>query len=293
MTATTTALGAAFLAILFLGIVYAVVSPTLQPITFPQLKLPWLATSKVVDRYSLIKGTNVSTSVKQINLNVDVRTGAINLLFSNNSGLACDVTFERDTNTSALEADRAETDGSTILHVDLHGETGGINLTLGSGYQYNGTFSLGIGGAIMELGQYSNVTTFSVNIKYLGGLSLRINSQAYFQQIDADVGVGGVQLTIDADSLRNSGTISTNVNIGGFAMTTQVNTSQVGVSLNATTDIGGVSVNHADFQGQVSTRSCSVKTSGYTSAASKLDINATIGLGGVSLQQNWPFTLGS
>jgi hypothetical protein len=292
MATARTALGATFLAILFFGVVYAAVSPALQPITFPQLRLPWLAGPKVLDKYSLIKGTNVSDATKRINLNVDVRMGGINLLFSDNPSLACDVAFERDTNTSELAANYAETDGGTALHVDLYGEIGGINLTLGNSYQYNGTFSLGIGVAMLELGQYTNVSKFSVYVKYIGGLNLRIDSQASFQQIDANVDIGGVQLIVDADSLKNSGIIKTNVNIGGFTMTAEANTSQVGVSLNATVDMGGVAVNHADFHGQVSTRSCSVKTSGFASAANKLDINATIGLGGVTLQQAWPFKLG-
>ncbi|HEY4674931.1 MAG TPA: hypothetical protein VIH48_02625 [Candidatus Bathyarchaeia archaeon] len=287
MTMARTAIGATFLAVLFFGVVYAVVSPVLQPITFPQFNLPWLTGTKVIDKYSLIKGANVSDVITRVNLNVYVKTGAINMLFTNTSNLACDIIFERSTNASELEANYTAT--GDALQVNLIGEAGGMNLTLGNSYQYNGTFTIGIGGAMVELGQYANVTTFTVNVKYAGGLALKIDNQASFQQIDTNVDIGGVQLTVDADSLKNSGIINANVNIGGFSMTADVNTSQIGVSLNATVDIGGIAVNHADFTGQVSTRSCSVKTVGYASAANKLDINATIGLGGAALQQMWPF----
>jgi hypothetical protein len=290
MTMARTAIGAAFLAILFFGVVYAVISPALQPIIFPQVNLPWITGPTTTDTYSLTKGANVSDTAKRINLNVNVKTGAINLLFTNTPNLACDVTFERNTNASELEANQTTTDTGTSLQVNLQGDIGGLNLTLGNSYQYNGTFTLGIGGATMELSQYANVSMFTVNVKYLGGIVLKIDDQASFQQIDTNIDIGGVQLTVDADNLNNSGTINTNVNIGGFSMTANVNTSQIGVSLNATVDMGGVAVNHADFTGQVSTRNCTVKTVGYASAQNKLDINATIGLGGAALQQMWPFS---
>lgn len=287
MAMARTVLGGVFIAILFIGFVYAVVSPVLQPISFPRLEIPGLGVEgeKVVDRYSLVKGANVSDTVKFVDLNVSMKFGGINLVFSNDLNLACGVSFERGVNASKLEAGYDESDGGQVLQVDLYGESGGLNLTLGKSYQYNGTFGLRIGGATMELGQHANISKFAVLIN-IGGLTLKISSGASFEQIDLSVDVGGLMLTVDADSLKSAGVINADVNIGGFTMDVDVNTSAVGVSLDATVDIGGLTVNHEDFEGQVSERSCSVETEGYTHAVHKLDIKATIGIGGGTLQKS-------
>jgi len=288
MITARTALGAVFIAILFIGAVYAVVSPVLQPISFPRFELPWFGVEgeKVVDKYSLVKGTNVSDTVKFANLNVSAKFGEVNLRFSNNPDLACGITFERSVNASQLEAGYVESDGGQFLHIDVYGEVGGLNLTLGNSYQYNGTFGLRIGGIMMELGQYANISKFAIFIKYAGGLDLKIDSGASFEQIDLSVDIGGLQLTVDADSLKSDGVINAGVNIGGFSIGVDVNTSEVGVSFDATVDIGGLTVNHDEFEGQVSERSCSVKTVGYAGSAHKLDVKATMGLGGVTLQKS-------
>lgn len=279
--------GGAFVAILFIGVVYAAVSPVLQPIIFPGFEIPWLGAEgeKVVERYSLVKETNVSDTVKFVDLNVSVKFGGINLLFSNNPNLACGISFERSVNASELEIGYVESDGGQVLQVDLYGESGGLNLTLGNSYQYSGTFGLRIGGVMMELGQYANISKFAVFIKYVGGLNLKINSGASFEQVDLSVDIGGLQLTVDADSLKSDGVINAGVNIGGFSMGVDVDTSEVGVSMDATVDIGGLTVNHEDFEGQVSERSCSLKTVGYAGATHKLDVKVTVGLGGGTLQK--------
>lgn len=288
MAAVRTVLGGIFVAILLIGVVYAVVSPVLQPISFPRFELPWLGIEgeKVVDEYSLIKGTNVSDTVKFVDLNVSLKFGGINLLFSNDPNLACDVTFERSINASKLEANYTKSSGNQTLQLNLYGEAGGLNLTLGNSCQYNGSLDLRIGGVMMELGQYANVSKFVVSIKYVGGLDVKIESGASFGQIDFSVDIGGLQLTVDADSLKSDGAINVAVNIGGFSMNADVNKSNVGVSLDATVEIGGLTVNHPDFKGQISERSCSVKTEGYATAKHKLDVKATVGLGGVTLQKS-------
>jgi len=288
MPMARTILGGVFVAILFIGVVYAAVSPVLQPISFPRLEIPWLGAEgeKVVDRYGLAKETNVSDTVRIVNLNASIKFGGINLFFSNDSNLACGISFERGVNASELEAGYIEGDGGQVLRVDLYGESGGLNLTLGNSYQYNGTFGLRIGGVMMELGRYANISKFAVFIKYAGGLDLKINSGASFEQIDLSVDIGGVQLTVDADSLKSDGVINAGLNIGGFSMGVDVDTTEVGVSFDATVDMGALTVNHEDFEGQVSERSCSVKTVGHLSATHKLDVNATIGLGGVTLQKS-------
>ena len=288
MAMARTILGGVFIAILFIGVAYAAVSPVLQPISFPRLEIPWLDVEgeKVVDRYTLVKGTNVSGTVKFIDLNVSMKFGGINMLFSHDPNLACGVSLERSINASELEAGYVVSDGGRILQVGLYGESGELNVTLGNGYQYNGTFGLRIGGVMMELGQYANISKFNVFIKYVGGLDVRINNGASFEQIDLSVDIGGLQLTVDCDSLKSDGVINAGVTIGGFSMSVDVDTSGVGVSLDSTVDMGGLTVNHADFVGQKSERSCSVKTVGYASATHKLDVKATVGLGGVTLQKS-------
>ena len=294
MTMVRTILGGVFVAILFIGVVYAAVSPLLQPVSFPRLRIPWLPAEeeRVVDKYSLVKGVNVSHTAKIVNLSVGIKIGAINLLFSNDPNLACEISFERSVNASELEANHIESDERQVLHVNLYGELGGLNLMLGNSYNYNGTFDLRIGGATMELGQNANINKFAVLIKYIGGLNLKINTGASFEQNDLSVDIGGLQLAVDADSLKHSGTVNANVNIGAVSMIVAVDTGQVGVSLDATVDMGGLTVNHGDFEGRVSWTSCSVKTVEYSSATNKLDVKATIGLGWGTLQERLPFGFG-
>ncbi len=57
MMLARTVLGEIFVAILVIGAVYAAVSPTLQPIAFPKMEIPWLAQgNRIVNYYSLVKG---------------------------------------------------------------------------------------------------------------------------------------------------------------------------------------------------------------------------------------------
>ncbi len=62
-----------------------------------------------------------------------------------------------------------------------------------------------------------------------------------------------------------------------------IDKAQVGVSFEAQVDMGGISINDSDFVGQVTSTSCSVKTSGYSAAPHALNVNAQVGLGGISL----------
>jgi hypothetical protein len=69
-------------------------------------------------------------------------------------------------------------------------------------------------------------------------------------------------------------------------MGAQVDTTRVGVSLNAAVDIGGLTVASGGFEGSITSRNVSVRTHGYDSTSERLNINATIGLGGGTLQSS-------
>lgn len=94
----------------------------------------------------------------------------------------------------------------------------------------------------------------------------------------------------DAVSLKASGVINANINIGGYAMSVNVNTSNVGVSLDLTVDIGGLAITNSDFNGTNSTRRCSAKSKGYDTASNKFNITATVGLGGGTLRKSLPYS---
>ena len=290
MSSARLALGAAFAAILFLGAVYAALSPILQPIQFPRIQMPLFTAGagNVVDEFSLKRGTNVSGTVKYVVLNVTMKYGGVNILFSDTPNLACNVSFSRNSNNSELQTAYSESNSSTVLNVDLYGENGALNVTLGKGYQYSGVCGLKIGGVTMGLNENSNVSKFAVSIKYIGGLLLKVDSGASFERIDFDVNAGGLQLTVNATSLRRDGAVNANVEMGGVVMNANVDKAEVGVSLNSTVDVGGVYINNADFEGPNS----AAKTTGYASATSKLDVNVAVGLGGVLLQQNAMFNFG-
>jgi hypothetical protein len=277
--------GEIFIAILLIGVVYAAVSPMLQPISFPQLQIPWFGarTGGATDHYALHKGANVSETVNYVDLNVTVKFGAVLVRFSDDPNLAVDAVFHRDTNASELEASYSSSEDDT-MQVNLYGESGELNLTLGQRYEHGGDFGLRFGAVIMELGENSNASTFDVAIRYAGGMILNITEGASFGHIDFSVDLGGLVLNADTQQLGRSGSVDSAINIGGVIMTANVDTDHIGVSLEATVDTGGVTVTHGDFDGEVTNTACLVKTAGYSSADKKLDVTVNVGAGGVSLQ---------
>jgi hypothetical protein len=74
-----------------------------------------------------------------------------------------------------------------------------------------------------------------------------------------------------------------NTNIGGTALGLGINTNLIGASLEGNVDVGAITVN-AKFTGTTSPNHCSVKTPGYDHATKRIDINAQIGLGGLTFQ---------
>lgn len=285
MTMARIVLGEIFVAVLVLAVIYAAVAPILQPVTFPQSQTPGFAGTgnMVIERYSLIAGSNVSVIVNSVDLNVSMKFGGIYIIFSNRTDLAFEAVFQHAQNTSQLQADYAQV--ARQLHVDAYGDTGALNLTLGRNYQYRGSVNIRVGGLVTKLGSNTNIQTLAVNIKYIGGAFVTVSDGASFQRLDFNMDVGGVQLNVDAKNLGRNGLITTKVNIGGLSMGVNVDTAQVGMNLTATVDTGGISVNHPSFTGQVSSTHCMVQTPGYGSATSQLDVQADIGLGGASLTQ--------
>jgi hypothetical protein len=288
MTMARVILGEAFLAVLVFAVVYAAVAPTLQPITLPQIQMPGFGGggNMVIERYSLIEGSNVSESVTSVDLNVSMKFGGIRMIFSERDDLAFEAVFQRSQNATQLEADY--TQNATQLHVDTYAETGTLNLTLGRNYQYSGNMNISVGGLVTKLGQNTNMETFAVNIKYAGGVFVTISDGASFQRLDLNIDVGGVQLSVDAKNLTRNGLVTTGITVGGLSMGVNVDPGKVGVSLAATVDIGGININNPSFTGQVSSTHATVQTQGYNTATNKLDVQADIGLGGVTLTQTTP-----
>jgi hypothetical protein len=283
MTLARMVIGEIFIAILVIGVVYAAVSPALQPIIFPKIQTPWFNQgNRVTDSYSLVKGTSVPHNISYVDLNATVKFGAISLVFSNDPTLALGATFDRAENASQLGTSRT-TDGQ-VLQVSIYGEAGLLNLTLGTSYQYNGSLNMRIGGVTMTIGQYSNISKLSVRVEYIGGIILDIKDSASFERLDLSLNLGGIQLNSDANHILKDATINMNIDIGGAALGLGINTDLIGASLEANVDIGAITVNTDKFTGTTSTNHCSVKTAGYDHAAKKIDINAQIGLGGLTLQ---------
>ena len=284
MTTTRVIMGEVFIAILAFAVIYAALAPTLQPIALPQIQIPWLPSegNMETETYTLIKGTNVSQSLNFAKLNITVKFGGVYINFSDRTDLAFEAVFQHTPNATQLDSSYSE--AGEKLQVNAYGESGGLNITLGKSCQYNGTLDIRLGALLMTLGQNTNISKFAVDIRYAGGVVLTIDSGASFEQLDLNIDVGGVQLNVEPDSLNRSGTINARINIGGLSMGVDVNTGQVGVSLDATVDIGGITVNQTGFTGSVSSKQCSVKTDGYNSATNKLDVEADVGLGGVTLQ---------
>jgi len=291
MIMARTVIGWTFVVIMVIGVVYAAISPALQPIVFPKVELPgFTQATGASDYYSLVKGVNVSQIINFVDLNATVKFGVISVIFSDDPNLGVESRFDRGQNASALEITRATE--NHVLDVNMYGEAGALNLTLGRSLQYNGSLNLRIGGATIRLDQYANVSKFEVNIEYIGGVVLDIHNGASFEQFDLAVDLGGVLLNIDADHIVKDGAINVSTNIGGVSMGINViNSAQVGISLEGTVDVGGITTNNNQFIGTTSNTHCSLKTANYQSAGKKIDIEAETGLGGITLQpatQNIP-----
>jgi hypothetical protein len=285
-------LGGIFVAILLVGIFYAALSPILQPIALPRIQMPWSAVGTgVIEQYSLVKGTNVSSAVRFVNLNATVKFGGILVLFSNDPNLVLKAVFEHGPSASELDANSAP-DGSDSLQANTYGATGSLNLTLGSSCQYGGSLNLRFGAVTMQLDQYSNIGKLAIKINYVGGVLLNVTSGASFEQLDLSMDVGGLQLNVNAENIERSGTITTNVNMGGVIVNAAVNTAHVGMSIEADVDTGGLTVDQTYFEGTVSNTHCSVKTHDYASANTKLDVRASIGAGGGIIQPSTSYVPG-
>ncbi len=284
--AARTTLGGIFIAVLLIGVIYAAVSPILQPIVLPRIQLPWLAGTEggLTETYDLVKGTNVSDAIEFVTLNVTVKFGSVSIAFTNDPDLIIKAAFQHRVNTSNLEANAAAID-SESLQVDLYGDTGMLNLTLGTGCQYDGSADMRFGGAVLDIGQYGNVSQLDISIKYAGGIVLNVTSGAYFEKLALRIEIGGVIANIDAQELGRNGRIETDITMGGMFLAAQLDTIKVGASLEAEVDTGGITVNHDAFQDQESTMHYSGKTIGYADTTNKLDIEATIGAGGITLQR--------
>ncbi len=283
MIIARTVLGWSFIAIMVIGVIYAALSPTLQPIAFPEVQIPGFNQGTgVSDYYNLVKNTNVSQNVNYVELNATVKFGAISVVFSDNSDVAVEAKFDRGENTSALAT--SQTTENQVLRVNMYGETGVLNVTLGKSLQYNGSLNLRIGGITAQLDQNANISKLEAQIEYIGGIIVDVHSGVSFEQLDLVVDLGGIVLNIDADHITKDAIINMNANIGGASIGVDVNTAQIGASLEGTVDIGGITINNNQFTGTSSNTQCSLKTTNYQSANKKIDINTKIGLGGITLQ---------
>jgi hypothetical protein len=283
--AVRTVLGGMFIAILFIGVVYAAVSPILQPIVFPNVQLAWVSGGGgLTETYNLIKGSNASDAIAFVMLNVTVKFGSVSMTFTNDPNVIIKAEFQHKVNTTVLDAN-AVTGDPESLQINLFGDSGMLNLTLGNSCQYGGNANMRFGGAALDINQYGNLSQLDVNIKYAGGIVLNVTSGASFEKLGLTVEIGGVVANIDTQELAKSGRIETDITMGGVFLAVQVDTTKVGASLEADVDTGGITVNHSDFQGQGSTTHYSGRTTGYAEATNKLDIQATIGAGGLTLQR--------
>jgi len=283
MIIARTVLGWIFIVIMVVGVIYAALSPTLQPIVFPEVQIPGFNQGTgVSDYYNLIKNSNVSQNVNYVELNATVKFGAISVVFSDNSDVAVEAKFDRGENTSVLAT--SQTTENQVLRVNMYGEAGVLNLTLGRSLQYNGSLNLRIGGITIQLDQNANVSKLETQIEYIGGIVVNVHNGASFEQLNLAVDLGGIVLNIDADHITKDATIDMNTNIGGASIGVDVNTAQIGASLEGTVDIGGIATNNNQFTGTSSNTQCSLKTTNYQSADKKIDINTKIGLGGITLQ---------
>lgn len=261
------------IAFLLIGVVYAIVSP-IAPIP----EIPEVERGRVVREYSL-DASQVS-GIEYVDLKLALKIGGIDVNFTDDGDLVYGLRFRQ--NEGAAEPIIEYVRSNNRLLVSVTSEEGDLKASFGNRYLYNGTLKVGLGGINVVLSKNSNVESFDFDIMYAGGLSLEILGGASFDRLNFKATAGGLKLRIAAPSLRRAGSLSGRVELGGLMVEPVSVGSNIGVRIAALTDIGGVEVNPAGFELIKQTdEETEIRTSNYPTAETKLDIDFSVGLGGV------------
>lgn len=270
-------LGGIIIVILIVGVIYAAVSPLVSPVPADFME----EEGKTVVTEEILRLDSVPEA-EVVNLNLTVKSGGVDVNFTDDEDLIYNFHFEQDENESVPSVEYGSV-SEGVLPVEVSVESADLQATFGSGCTYNGTLDVGVGGLSLALSENSKVDTFDADLMYLGGMSVEILDQASFHQLDLNINTGGLRLKVDADNLLQPGTINAGIKLGG-AFVERISTgSNLGVNLAASADLGGITLNPGNFEVKKNTnRECQIKTPNYP-ASTNLHIDISTGLGGAMI----------
>jgi hypothetical protein len=233
---------------------------------------------KITNNYTLTDAQ--LAGVNYVNFNFNGNTTGVDVSFQNKSDSLYDITVERG--NSSKEPVLTYNQQGDVLNVNMDLDSGSAKVVLGNRCTYNGTLESKLGGFSMILNNNSKVDTINSTIKYLGGGLLALGDTS-FKNVNMNVNSGGFMIQSLKSGPKTNGTISTNVQMGGATLQLK-DSESLGFKIGGTVDFGGITFEPANFDViQNQTNLVELNTKGYQDKAVKININNTVGLGGLTI----------
>jgi hypothetical protein len=239
---------------------------------------------KITNNYTLTDAQ--LAGVNYVNFNFNGNTTGVDVSFQNKSDSLYDISVERNNNSK--EPNLTYSQQGDVLNVNMNLDSGSAKVVMGNRCTYNGTLQTRLGGFSMRLNNNSKVDTINSTIKYLGGGFLALGDTS-FKNLNLNVNAGGFMIQSLKSGPQTSGTISTNVQMGGTTIQIRKNDS-VGYKIAGTVDFGGIAFDPANFDIiQNQTNLVELNTPSYQDKPVKININNTVGLGGLNINMFMTF----
>jgi hypothetical protein len=160
----------------------------------------------------------VGATTGTVILDIDLGTGAVEILFVDNASLLYDIELEVQNTT--LERDGEPTVTFTGNTIGLDYTTAGVNITLGSGVNYTLDIDVATGGIDVHLVDGAHVGDVELTIS-TGGISLVMTDEVVLlgnATFDLDTTTGAVSVVVDVPS-GVGGSVEGAVTTGGIDIT--------------------------------------------------------------------------
>ncbi|NYB52347.1 MAG: hypothetical protein HVN35_07320 [Methanobacteriaceae archaeon] len=218
--------------------------------------------------------------INRVNINFQGNTSGIGVKFQNKSENLYDISIEREENSR--EPSVTYTRNGDVLDVNLLLDSGSASIALGNRCTYNTNLQTKVGGFGLYLDNNGKLDNVNTSIKYVGGGTVVLGNST-FNRMDLSVNLGGFAVQVLPEKFSSTGTIHTNIQIGGVNLQIQP-ASNLGYQVKGTVDLGGLIFEPNNFNVLVNnTTNTVIESKDYSKKSSKLQIESTVGLGGVNI----------
>ncbi|MCC7550015.1 MAG: hypothetical protein KO316_00785 [Methanobacterium sp.] len=220
------------------------------------------------------------TGINRVNVKFNGNTTGANVKFQNKSDNLYNITIERE--QGSAEPTVTYTQSGDVLNVDISLDSGSADIALGNRCTYNADLESKVGGFGLYLNNQGKMDNLNTTIKYIGGGILLLGDTT-FNDINMNINMGGVMIQTLSDKLKSSGTINTNVQIGGVTMQLQPS-DNLGFKVKGTYDLGGFTFNPDEFNVlSNNTTTTEIETPDYNNKSAQIQMESTVGLGGINI----------